>query len=163
MIQKVETIKNWEFENLREHALKLSAKSLKDLVDSGDIILISGLIIATYYFGIMIDKLENGIFDTRISIDTKLMENLDNGIINSFNQSFYDSISKIVLSEKISKNLLLATMGVESVIEYDNVFRNIFENSHNIVRWIISNEDMVSVLKENDYIESDRLVWDKKS
>ncbi|AIQ17118.1 hypothetical protein H70357_10935 [Paenibacillus sp. FSL H7-0357] len=163
IIQKVETIKNWEFENLKEHTLKLSAKSLEDLVDSGDIVLISGLIVATYYFGIMIDKLENGIFDIRISIDTKLMKSLDNEIIYSYNQSFYDSISKIVLSEKISKNLLLATMGVESVIEYDNVFRNIFENSHNILRWIVFNEDMVSVLKEYDYIKSNPFVWDKKS
>lgn len=103
IIQKVETIKNWEFENLKEHTLKLSAKSLEDLVDSGDIVLISGLIVATYYFGIMIDKLENGIFDIRISIDTKLMKSLDNEIIYSYNQSFYDSISKIVLSEKYQR------------------------------------------------------------
>lgn len=160
-IQKVETIKNWDYDNLQERSFRVNTASIKNIIESGDILLLKGLVNSIYNFGLIINRVDDKVYELRCSIDTNLLKYLDKDILDSSNKSFYESISEVLLVEGIFSELLFASIGVESEIKFEKQFEDILTKSHNILRWIVPSRDMADFLGSSGFVETSPSIWDK--
>lgn len=139
-INHIESIKNWEHEDLRTHTIQgTRAGSLtaivEDLLDDGRIIWIQGEATLNR-FVVSLSKSEE-IYETSISIDTRYIDYLDD-TLNERNQPVYEELSTLLLSSELAKDFIIAALGVEVIVNYDSDRNKMMHNSHNVEKWIFS-------------------------
>lgn len=158
-ITQIESIKNWDFEDLINHKAKVNLNEIMQWLDNGRIVLLSGEM-NTNSLGIMISKIRN-VYETIFSMDTKYFSQLDDNVINDATKNIYDELSSIILSHEDVYGLLYSALGVEVVVNYFENFNELYQNSYNVVRWLIGKQEVTGMNNLNGYKQVAHSIWDK--
>jgi len=159
-ITKVESVKNWGFEELATHDVKISFNEMIRLLDNERIIIVGGKC-GTYKCAMIICKVNN-VYETSFSIDTAYKQILDSDTINEEIKPFYDEISNIIQSPgNVFEGLLYAAMGVEVVLNYSANSEEFFHNNHNVLRWLFGKQKLAESSYLKDYQQVSSGIWDK--
>ncbi|OMD48445.1 hypothetical protein BSK56_11775 [Paenibacillus borealis] len=158
-INEIESVENWDFEDLQIHAYETDTVEIIGLLEAGRIISISGEI-NSIKFVVMLSKLENT-YETRFSLDTKNIIYLDSDLLDELTQPIYDEVSKILLSPKMVNELLVSALGVEVIVDYYDDIHEMNLNSHNVVRWVFGIQKPRTNLSLKGYGQVSANIWDK--
>ncbi|WP_338019667.1 bacteriocin immunity protein [Paenibacillus piscarius] len=136
VINHIESIRNWEYEDTRTHAIQGAlADPLATLLDEGRIIWIQGEAKLNKFVVSLSKSVE--IYETSISIDTRHLDYLDDAL-NERNRPVYDELSNLLLSSEIANDLLVAALGVEVMVDYDTDTNKMMLHSHNVEKWLFN-------------------------
>lgn len=158
-INEIESVENWDFDNLQTHTFENSANGIVGLLEEGRIILIDGEANSNK-FVVMLSKIEN-IYETRVSIDTKNIVYLDSDMLDECTQPIYEEVSDILLSPELVNKLLVSALGVEVLVDYCDDFHKISLNSHNVVRWVFGIQATIGERSPKGYKKVTANIWDK--
>ncbi|WP_379143175.1 hypothetical protein [Paenibacillus sp. sgz500992] len=158
-INEIESVENWDFEDLQIHACETDTVEIIGLLEAGRIISISGEV-NSIKFVVMLSKLDNT-YETRFSLDTKNIIYLDSDLLDELTQPIYDEVSKILLSPKMVNELLVSALGVEVIVDYYDDIHEMNLNSHNVVRWVFGIQKPRTNLSLKGYGQVSANIWDK--
>jgi hypothetical protein len=158
-LNKIESIENWDFDDLQIHACEGGSEAIMRQVEEGRIILIGGEL-NTIKFVVMLSKIKN-IYETRFSLDTKEFVYLDSDLLDEVTRPIYDEISHILLSSEMATNLLVSALGAEAIVDYCDDYNKISLNSYNVVRWVFGRQEANNKLILKGYKQVNADVWDR--
>ncbi|MEK5493828.1 hypothetical protein MKZ24_24345 [Paenibacillus sp. FSL R7-0297] len=158
-INQIESIGNWEFNDLINHPQDVEIAEVLELLEKGRILLIFGEI-QSFKFVVMLSKTDT-IYETRVSLDTKYIEYLDSDTLNDVTRPIYDEISNVLLSSEMVNKLLVSALGVEVVVDYDEDFNKMYLDSHNVVRWVFGTQEGAGKRDLMGYTRVAAGVWDR--
>lgn len=158
-INEIESVANWDFDDLQIHACENDTNEISGLLEEGRIILISGEVNSNK-FVVILSKIED-IYETRVSLDTKNIVYLDSDILNELTQPIYDEVSNILLSSEMVNNLLISALGVEVIVDYYDDFQKMNLNSYNVVRWVFGMQETTNKHNLKGYKQVTFDIWDK--
>ncbi|KWX81031.1 hypothetical protein AMQ84_01345 [Paenibacillus riograndensis] len=158
-INEIESVENWEFEDLQIHACENDTKEILGLLEEGRIISIIGEVNSNK-FAVMLSKIEN-IYEIRVSLDTKHIVYLDSDMLDELTQPIYDEVSNILLSSEMVDSLLISALGVEVIVDYYDDFQKMNLNSYNVVRWVFGTHKTRSNHSLKGYRQVSTNIWDK--
>lgn len=132
-INNIEVMDNWEYENVIDG---LEINVVQQYIEEGKIANIELLESNKNRIGFQIEKTRGG-YETDIWIDTANLSYLDYDYIDDENKFFYKKIINVV-SELVKKfKIIVATIGIETVFEYNSNLAKMINDSKNIIVWII--------------------------
>jgi hypothetical protein len=160
-INQIESIGNWEFNDLINHPHDVEIAEVLELLEMGRIILIFGEVQS---IKIVMRLSKTGTtYETGLSLDTKYIDYLDCDTLNDVTRPIYDEISNLLLSSKMVNNLLVSALGVEVVVDYDEDFNKMYLNSHNVVRWVFGTQEGEGERNLMGYTRVGADVWDRET
>ncbi|MEK3685852.1 hypothetical protein [Paenibacillus sp. FSL R10-2736] len=158
-INQIESIGNWEFNDLINHPHDVEIAEVLELLEMGRIILIFGEVQS---IKIVMRLSKTGTtYETGLSLDTKYIDYLDSDTLNDVTRPIYDEISNLLLSSEMVNNLLVSALGVEVVVDYDEDFYKMHLDSHNVVRWVLGTEEGVGERDLMGYTRVAAGIWDR--
>ncbi|AIQ58071.1 hypothetical protein [Paenibacillus borealis] len=160
-INQIESIGNWEFNDLINHPHDVEIAEVLALLEKGRIILIFGEV-QSNKFVMMLSK-TGTIYETGVSLDTKYIDYLDSDTLNDVTRPIYDEISNVLLSSEMVNNLLVSALGVEVVVDYDEDFHKMHLDSHNVVRWVFGTEEGLGEHNLMGYTRVAAGIWDREN
>jgi len=162
-IDSLEIIDNWRYENQKMLEYD-EITNLQHFIDAGKIVIIEGRLEKRHNFGIYYLKTVNDIYSLNLWISTKNIPMLDKDIVDGENSAIYDTLTKDIIQTIEKSYLVLCALGAETVINDDDLGKNIFSASRNVSEWIVTDEKEVSLLDEfTKFLYNDFLVCRKTS
>lgn len=141
-INKIESVRNWDFDDMQIHSCESETKEIIELLEVGRIILING-IVSNNEFVVILNKTEN-VYETSVSLDTKKFPYFDSDMLDERTLPFYDEVSEVLLSPEMVNNLIVSALGVEVLVNYNDDVHELCLNSYNVVRWVFGIDKKIS-------------------
>ena len=154
-IKQVESIKDWEYNNLKKLSIEIDDNIIAEELNKKNIILIYAIANNTANCGVQIEYNKYGFYEYGFYLDRNSI-----GIDTKKSLALYNKITKAINELIFTNDLIVCGIGEETlVVSYDNV-NMIIEKSSTLERWILPNK-----VKINNYIESkygELHIYDKK-
>lgn len=142
-VNEVEIIDDWKYSNA---IYEENITNVYKYIQLGKIVNIQLNIDSEVKMGCQIER-EKDIYLTSLWIDTSTLQYLDSEIIIKENEVFYEKIKKFVLKLFNLYEFMIASIGIESTLEYDLQIENIIRKSKNVNIWFVNNRFDNSVEK----------------
>lgn len=133
-INNIDIMDNWEYENLINVS---EINKVQKYVEESKIANIEFMVLDKCKAGCQLEKIEN-VYITNVWIDTANFDYLDCDIINDENKSFYDRVIKLVLDLAKDYDIVISSLGVETIFEYSDDISEVIDESENVIVWIIT-------------------------
>ncbi|NFG40692.1 hypothetical protein FC789_05710 [Clostridium botulinum] len=158
-INNIDIMDNWEY----EHVMNIfEVNKVQKYIEESKIANIEFFVSNKCNAGCQIQKIDN-VYETNIWIDTTNFGYLDCDIINDENKSFYDKVINLVLDSVKEYDIVISSLGVETIFEYSDDICEVIDESENIIVWIITGNSPKTInnyyLKEN--VELDTRIFIK--
>ena len=138
-VQQIEIIDNWEFNNSKKI---LNIEEVENYILNNKIANIISVINGKYNSGIQIEKI-NKIYSFSFWIDTKYIQVLDSNNINNKNKLFYNLIRRKIVELKNLYEISIASIGTETIFEYDKNIEKMIRESVNINMFLFLDYDLL--------------------
>ena len=140
-VDEIEIIDDWQYSNV---IYELEMDNVCKYIEVGKIANIQLNADNKFKMGCQIEK-ENGIYLTNLWIDTEKLQHLDSNWIIAENKIFYNKLIDIILELSNIYNIIIASVGVESTLEYSHELEDVIRESENISMWFIANKDLKTI------------------
>jgi len=153
LIDSIEVIDNWEYENQVKLNLDIDLKTLTNYVENNKIIMISGLLNDNHRCGLFMCKVSDNIITLDVWISSKNLPFLDDDYITEETLSIYEAATNSVIKMNDEYDIYLCGIGVEAYFTYGESIDCIIGASQNINRWVIPSAQQFQRFKGFDEIE----------
>lgn len=133
-INNIDIMDNWEYENLINVS---EINKVQKYVEESKIANIEFMILDKCKAGCQLEKIES-VYVTNVWIDTTNFGYLDCDIINDENKSFYEKVINLVLDSVKEYDIVISSLGVETIFEYSDDISEVIDESENVIVWIIN-------------------------
>lgn len=148
-IANIEIIDDWEYQNMVK---VLDISKIQRYVEEHKIANIEFIISGKYRAGCQIEKIDAG-YETCIWIDTVNISYLDCDAINDGNSFFYSELINLILASVKEYEIIVASIGVETAVEYSENILDMVNKSNNVIVWLITGK-YPKILNNFDLSES---------
>ncbi|WP_459477380.1 hypothetical protein [Clostridium saccharoperbutylacetonicum] len=133
-INNIDVMDNWEYENLINVS---EINKVQKYVEEFKIANVEFTVVDKCKAGCQLEKIEN-VYVTNVWIDTTNFNYLDCDIINDENKSFYNRVINLVLDFTKDYDIVISSLGVETIFEYSDNIYDVINESENVIVWIIT-------------------------
>lgn len=134
-VDNIEVMDNWKYENV----INISyVNNIYHYIEANKIGSIELNILSKWRAGCQLQKI-NDVYLINMWINTKDLDYLDSYTINEENEYIYEFITSTIIKLVNKYNIILASIGVETMFTYNEEINEIINKSENITRWIIPN------------------------
>lgn len=134
-VENIDVMDNWQYENL----INLSdIDSISSYIEVNKIVNIELCISSKWIAGCQLEKI-NDVYLINPWINTLNLDYVDSYTINKENEYLYELLTSTIIKIIKKYNIILTSIGVETMFKYDEDINEIINKSENVIRWIIPN------------------------
>lgn len=137
-VNKIEIIDDWEYSKTVN---ELDIDNVYQYIEDGKIANIYLNANNKFKMGCQLEK-ENGDYLANLWIDTEKLQYLDTNRIMAENEQIYNKLIDIILALSKVYEIIISSVGVESILEYSQELKDVIKESENINMWFINNKDI---------------------